>query len=55
MTSNQNAAKRNIISFTIAFTIAMVAMTIQNSKEKSLIFKDRLEASVPQNGMFLFK
>ena len=55
MHSNQNATKRNIISFTIVFAIAMITISIQNAQEQNLNIKERLEASIPQSDLLLTK
>ena len=46
MPVQQNATKRNIISFAIACATALIAIGIQQSKVEGKLIHERLEASV---------
>lgn len=55
MPVHQNATKRNIISFTIAFAISIMAISIQNSMEEDNTFHNQLEASVKHQPTLMLK
>lgn len=55
MSVHQNATRRNIISFTIAFAISIMAISIQNSMEEDNTFHNQLEASVKHQPTLMLK
>jgi len=55
MPVQQNATKRNIISFAIACATAIMAMGIQQSKEEGKLLHEQLEASVNHSNSLLLK
>jgi len=55
MPVHQNATKRTIISFAIAFATAIMAMGIQQSQEAEKSIHDQLEASVNHKHTLMMK